>query len=99
KSVFRGSSIMVVSLSPWAREVAPGRVTGGDAKNPPASRSAHFAPGLHRLLEFLGGPERDLLTGLDLDGFAGLGVSAHTRCPLAHLEDAKAGQANFGPFL
>ena len=34
-------------------------------------------PWLHRLFQFLGGPESDLLAGLDFDGLAGPRISSH----------------------
>src|SRR6185436_12892483 len=49
---------------------------------------------LHRLFEFLGGAERDLLAGLDLDRFAGGRIAPHAGCTLAHHEDAEAADAN-----
>src|ERR1700733_3918527 len=55
--------------------------------------------GLHRLFQFLGRPERDLLAGLDLDGFAGRRVPTHPGGTLPDLEDAQAVQANFVTFL
>src|SRR5262245_29224572 len=45
---------------------------------------------LHGGLQVLGGAERHLLAGLDLDGLAGGGVAAHARGTLAHLQDAQA---------
>ena len=43
--------------------------------------------GLHRLLQFLGRPEGNLLACLDLDGLARRRVATHSGRPLAHLED------------
>ena len=51
--------------------------------------------GLHRLFQFPGRPERDLLAGLDLDGLAGRRVPSHPGGPLPHLEDAETGQTDF----
>src|SRR5690348_10328125 len=45
---------------------------------------------LDRFLQFLGGAERNLLGRLDLDRFAGGGVTAHARTALAHHQDAQA---------
>ena len=42
--------------------------------------------GLHRLLQFLGNPEGDLLARLDLDRLAGRRVPSHPGRPLPHLE-------------
>jgi hypothetical protein len=39
------------------------------------------------VLELLGGPEGDLLGGSDLDGLAGLRITARAGCALAHLQD------------
>ena len=50
---------------------------------------------LHRLFQFLGRPECDLLAGLDLDGLAGRRVPSHPCRPLPHLEDAETGQTDF----
>ena len=56
-------------------------------------------PQLHRLLQFLGRLERDLLAGLDLDGGASRGVPSHPGRPLPHLEYAATGQADFVALL
>jgi hypothetical protein len=50
---------------------------------------------LHRLFQFLGRSERDLLAGLDLDGLAGRRVPSHPGRPLPHLEDTETGQTDF----
>src|SRR5271170_2074951 len=47
-----------------------------------------------RFLEFLGGPEGDLLARLDLDRLAGRGVAAHAGGALAHLKDPQAANAD-----
>jgi len=49
--------------------------------------------------EFLGGPEGDLLAGLDLDCFAGGGIAPHPGWTLADLQDAEAAEANAPAFL
>src|SRR3990167_10994876 len=49
---------------------------------------------LHRLFQFLGSAESDLLAGLDLDRLAGRGVAAHAGGALAHLQDAEPGKAD-----
>src|SRR5882724_6900121 len=49
---------------------------------------------LDGFLEFLGGAERHLLAGLDLDRLAGGRVAAHAGGALADLEDAEADQAD-----
>src|SRR6478752_6829464 len=54
---------------------------------------------LDRFLQFLGGAERDLLGRLDLDGFAGRGIAAHTRTALAHNQNAQTVETNAGAFL
>ena len=54
---------------------------------------------LHRFLEFPGGPERDLLAGLDFDGLAGCRVPSHPGCPLPYLKDTETGEADFVPFF
>jgi hypothetical protein len=51
------------------------------------------AEGSDRFLEILGSAERDLLTGLDLDGFAGRRVASHTGGAMPDLQDAQAHQA------
>src|SRR3990170_1650559 len=45
-------------------------------------------------LQLLGRAEGNLLAGLDLDGFAGGGVTAHAGGALAHLQDAEADDPN-----
>jgi hypothetical protein len=52
-------------------------------------------PQLHRFLQFLGWPEGDLLTRLDLDSPAGRRVPSHPGRPLPRLENAETGQADF----
>src|SRR5215471_20308506 len=52
-----------------------------------------------RFLEFLRGPERDFLTGLDLDRFAGGRVTPHAGGALANLKDAEAADADAVAFL
>src|SRR5262249_21361609 len=47
-----------------------------------------------RLLQLLGGAERDLLARLDLDRLTGRGIAAHASGAAAHLQDTKAVQAN-----
>src|SRR3954470_2884684 len=47
-----------------------------------------------RLFEFLGGAERDLLAGLDLDRFAGRRIAPHAGCTLAYHQDAEAANAD-----
>ena len=54
---------------------------------------------LHRLFQFPGGPEGDLLAGLDLDGLAGRRVPSHPCRPLPHLKDAETGQTDFVALL
>src|SRR5580658_4676956 len=49
---------------------------------------------LDRFFEFLGGAERDLLAGLDLDGLAGGRIAAHARGAFAHLQDAQPADAD-----
>src|ERR1700680_4189565 len=49
---------------------------------------------LHRFLELLGGAERDLLAGLDLDRFAGGRIAAHAGGALFHLQDTEAADAD-----
>src|SRR5216684_4735679 len=49
---------------------------------------------LDGFLEFLGGAEGDLLAGLDLDRFAGRGITPHAGGALADLKDAEADDAD-----
>jgi hypothetical protein len=51
------------------------------------------AEGSDRFLEILGSAERDLLTGLDLDGFASRRVASHAGGAMPDLQDAQAHQA------
>ena len=44
---------------------------------------------LNRLLELFGGAEGNLLARLDLDCFAGRGITAHARRAPAYLQDAE----------
>ena len=77
-----------------ARQVRPQRVPGGAVSiartAPPCSRVFAARPRslLHRLLQFLGRPERDLLAGLDLDGLASRRIPSHTCRPLPHPSEA-----------
>src|SRR5262249_37704772 len=50
-------------------------------------------------LQFLRGPEGDLLARLDLDRLAGRGVAAHARGALTDLKDAKSADADAIAFL
>jgi hypothetical protein len=54
---------------------------------------------LHGLLQLLGGPEVDLLAGLDLDGLASPWISPHTSGTILNLPHAESGQADFVAIL
>ena len=52
-----------------------------------------------RFLEFLGGPEGDLLAGLDLDGLARRRIAPHACRTLADLQDAETTETDPVTFL
>ena len=54
--------------------------------------------GSNGFIELLGRPEGDLLRGLDLDRLTGLRVAPCAGGSLAHLQNAKAGQADLRGF-
>ena len=70
-----------------------------DPEGPGLSFSFEKERSLDRFLQFLGGAERDLLGCLDLDGFAGRGIAAHTRTTLAHNQDTQAIETDAGTLL
>jgi hypothetical protein len=86
-----------LKLTRASRRVSP-RTRGSVNSGSPARRPWWLAE-LHRLLQFLGWPEGDLLAGFDLDRFAGSRVPTHPRRSLAHLEDAETCQADFVTLL
>src|SRR5262249_12050595 len=57
-------------------------------------REATRMTGLHRFLQFLGGPEGHLPARLDLDRLAGRRVAPHAGGPFAHLQDAETADAD-----
>ena len=63
--------------------------------DPSAQRVFAVRLRLNGLFQFPGGPERDLLARLDLDGLAGRRIPSHPGRPLPHLEDAETGQTDF----
>src|SRR6185503_11186505 len=52
-----------------------------------------------RVLQFLGGAERDLLARLDLDRFAGRGIASHAGGALADLKDAESVETDANALL
>ena len=81
---------------PWLSAIVVGLSVVLD---PSAQRMFAARLRLHRLFQFPGGPERDLLAGLDLDGLAGRRIPSHPGRPLPHLEDAETGQTDFVALL
>jgi len=69
-----------------------GRVCGHDVR-----RAAAKAGWSDRFLEILGSAERDLLTGLDLDGLAGRRIASHAGGAMPDLQDAQAPSASGCP--
>src|SRR5580700_3650522 len=73
-------------------------------RGPPQSRKRstgihRWEKSLHRFLEFLGGPEGDLLARLDLDRLARRRIAAHASGALADLKNSETVDAEPVPFL
>jgi hypothetical protein len=103
-------ALAFVWTMPDARSVRASATWGGGDSVPKTSAPVGSAPTgqgqrdlcaglLDRHLQVLGRAERDLLAGLDLDGFAGRRISAHAGCARPDLQDAKTRNLDAFAFL